>query len=305
MIITLPKEISPRDVIYQPILLRMEGDKFVLELNSHSLSNFQLCERKFSLSEIETLTPKGDYYPFKRGSGISRYLSIWYLAKKRGYSDARMSKLEFQLFKKMARSKAFINSATGKKDNYLIAGRLSEYFSKYRNEKLGIISVEEGFSKVIYEDSSNLFIYSGRPDLVVDFGPNFGIGFMDHKSEARAYDIAPYNNQFLGYAWALNSLNGMINYIGLQSESNQGSVLRRQAIGYSLNEVNRWAADTIEWFKRIADSIKSGKYLRSWRCDTKYGMCQFYPICTSGSQNEEVMKMERDFIRLGNPYRSW
>ena len=281
------------------------GDKFTLELNSHSLSDFQHCEQKFKFSEIDALTPKGEYYPFKRGSAISRYLALWYTAKKKEFSPDRMAKLEFQLFKKMARSPSFKNLNTGKNDGYLIGGRLTEYFNKYRNEKLKVIAVEQGFSKIIHEDDNYLFIYSGKPDLVVDFGPNYGIGWLDHKSESRESNIAKFNNQFLGYSWALSSLVGMINYVGLQNDSRDGSVLRREAVGYNQGEIDRWREDTTSWFYRVAETIQKRSFLRGWRCDTKYGLCPFYNLCTSGSVNEESLKIEREFVRLEAPYKSW
>lgn len=307
MILNLPPSAlsNSSDTEYKGGLSFAQKDKFVLELNSHSLSNFQLCERRFKFSELDRLTKNQEYYPFKRGSGISKYLSYWYMAKLKEYPRERMDKLEFHLFKKMARSAAFINSTKGEKDGYLIAGRLSEYFRKYRDEPYKIIAVESGFSRIIYEDHENIFIYSGRPDLIVDFGPNFGIGWMDHKSESRESSIAPFNNQFLGYSWALSTLNGMVNYLGIQKDLNRDSYFRRESIGYSFSEIERWKNDTITWFFRIASSLRTNLFVRSWRCEQKYGLCPFYNLCASGSEAEERLKIERDFVQLAQPYKSW
>ena len=291
--------------------------KFSIELNSHSLSYYQQCEKRFKYSERDLLVGKGDYYPFKRGEGISRFLALWYRARKRKYSNERLEEYEFKLFKLMARSPHFVNSKeiidlktkTRKTleledDKLHIATRLMEYFHKYRYEKYPIIAVEQGFSKILHEDKHVLFSYSGRPDLVLDYG-RFGIGAMDHKSESRESNIAKFNNQFIGYTWALDAKVGIINYIGLQKDSSEGSVLRRDAFTFTQNQIDRWRSDTIEWYYRILHSIVNKKYLRSWRCEGKYGVCLYNTLCTSGTRKEELIKIKRGFNKLEKPYRSW
>lgn len=291
--------------------------KFALELNSHSLSYYQQCEKRFKFSERDLLTMKGDYYPFKRGEGIARFLALWYKAKRRKYSIKRLEQFEDKLFKIMMRSPYFknskseINFKTRKRqtvliddDNLHIASRLMAYFNKYRHEKYPIIAIEQGFSKIIYEDKYTIFSYSGRPDLVLDYG-RFGIGPMDHKSESRANDIFKFNNQFAGYTWALDAKVGIVNYIGLQTDLKDGDVLRRDAFTFTENQINRWKSDTIEWYFRILHSIVNKKFIRSWRCEGKYGACLYSSLCTSGTRKEELIKIKRDFKKLEKPYRSW
>jgi len=286
-------------------LIKSNG-RFCLELNSHSLSAFQRCEREFDLTNLKLMADRREYYPFKRGAGISHVLGIWYLAKQKNYSLKRLEKLEEFLFKKMMRSSHFINTRYNEDDRLHIASRLMGYFNKYRCEKnMDIIAVEKGFSKVIYEDKFHLFVYSGRPDLVCNFGGNFGIGAMDHKSESRKNDIADFNNQFVGYSWSLGATTGITNYIGLQKDAKDNEVLRREAYTFTPNQIDKWKSDTIDWYYRITRSITGKKFLRSWNCENKYGKCMYYNICTSGTVAEEKMKLDRDFIKLDKPYRSW
>ena len=295
--------------------------KFTLELNSHSLSHYQNCAMEYKFSERDLLIPKGDaYYPFKRGEGIARYMAIWYRARALNYSADRLELLEEKLIRYMMRSEYFVNSRTTlnlrtrKKellmlddDKIHIASRIAAYFNKYRNENYPIIAVEKGFSKVIYEDKSVLFSYSGRPDLVLDYG-KYGIGAMDHKSEAmNRGNLLHFNNQFAGYTWALGNGSGVgiVNYIGLQKDLQDGKVLRRDAFTFTEAQIDRWKSDTIEWYFRILHSIVNKKWLRSWRCEGKYGPCQYYKICSTGSRRAELIKIKQSFEKRDKAYRSW
>ena len=279
--------------------------KFSLELNSHSLSYFQQCEKRFQFSELELLVSQDEYYPFKRGAGISTYLGLWYLAKKKNYEPKKLQKLEDFLFKKMLKTDAFINHKYNEDDRLHIASRLVGYFNKFRTENYPVIAVEEGFSKTIYEDNNVLFIYSGRPDLVVDFGEHYGIGPIDHKSESRANDIIKFSNQFAGYCWALGSRMGIINYIGLQKDCQHNKVLRREAFTFTDGQIKKWQDDTIRWYFRAMSSIVNKNFLRSWNCAGKYGNCLYHPICTSQTEKEELIHINRDYAKLDKPYRSW
>jgi len=285
-------------------MIQIPRKRFVLELNSHALSYFQNCEMRYKYSNVDLLVQREEYYPFKRGAGIARYLAIWYLAKKKNYSAEKMKRLEWFLFKRMAASSAFINTKYSEDDRMDIAARVKAYFNKYRTENYPIIAVEEGFSKILFENKDVLFVYSGRPDLVVDFG-KFGIGPIDHKTESRESNIAPFNNQFVGYCWALGANFGLVNYIGLQKDFKDDSVLRRKAFSFTNAQIAKWRNDTISWYNRIMKSIVSKNYTRSWNCEGKYGTCLYHNICISGSPKEELIKIKRDFKTSERVYRSW
>jgi hypothetical protein len=281
-------------------------EKTIIALNSHSLSYFQHCPMDYKKTNIDLLVPRAPIYPFTRGAAISRYLAYWYRARLRLYSLSRLNRLEFRLFKRMKKDPAFIRDAK-QDDRLMIASRIFGYFNKYRQETLKVVAVEEGFSRIFYEDNSHLFIYEGRPDLVVDFGSSFrtGIGFVDHKSEARSNDLLHFNNQFLGYAWGLRCNRGLVNYFGLQKDPKDGEIFRRDSIIYSDKAIERWRDDTLEWFFKLAWSLRTGRFVRSWQCSGKYGTCRYHALCSSGSENEEQLKTERDFVKLDAPYRSW
>lgn len=276
-----------------------ETKKFTLTLNSHSLSTFQNCEEAYRLREVEHLELDAEYYPFTRGALISKILELWYLAKQKKYNLEKLERLEMRLFKSVARNKSLKNG-----DGMALGSRLMQYFEKYRNESYDILGVEKGFSKILYEDSHVLFIYEGRPDLIVNFGKNYGIGPVDHKSESRRFDLYAFQNQFMGYCWALETTLGMINYIGLQTDSKDGEVLRRSTFNFTQAQIDQWKNDTIKWYSRVMRSIVSKSYTRSWRCEGKYSLCPYTQICEQPNQNTKLIKI-RDFYKVVEPHKSW
>lgn len=273
--------------------------KLTLILNSHSLSYFQRCEKLYEYTTVRNLEPIDEIYYFTRGTLISKVLELWYRAKKRNYSIKRLENLEDNLFKIISRSKKLKES-----DRLLIASRLIQYFTKYRHEGYKIIAVEQGFSKILYEDDYVLYIYEGKPDLLVDFGRNLGIGPVDHKSESRRNDIYPFNNQIMGYCWSVGSRIAVYNYIGLQTDSKEGDVLRREAITFSDAQIEQWRQDTIRWYHRVLKSINSKDFLRSWNCDGKYSICQFSKVCEQPTENGKLIKI-KNFYQEREPYKSW
>lgn len=279
--------------------------KFVLELNSHSLSYFQKCEKLFDYKQIQCLEPKGEYYPFKRGAGISKILQLWYMAKAKGYTGQKLEDIEWFLLTKGKRSNAFINTKWNEDDRLFITSRLMGYFNKYRGENYKIIAIEKGFSKTIYEDSNVHFIYSGKPDIVMDFGSVYGIGPMDHKSEGRKNDLYEFNNQMLGYCWSIGANFAIYNYIGLQKDAKDGDVLRREPIYFSNGQIKQWQQDTVKWFFRAMQSIVNKSYLRSWNCQGQYSVCEMHSICERYTPIGRENRIKSDFNILPEPYKSW
>lgn len=278
--------------------------KICLELNSHSLSDFQTCEKRYQYAHVDYWQTKDTHYPFKRGAGIAKYLFYWYQARLRHYDNNKLRALEDKLFKRMIKDDAFYDPKWEQDDKLLIAARLMGYFNKYRNEPYEIISVEKGFSKIIYENPYVMFIYSGRPDLVVDFG-RYGIGPIDHKSESRENNLASFQNQFVGYCWALGASIGMVNYIGLQKDFKEGDILRRTFFTFTSRQIEKWVTDTVKWYRKIAYAVENKDFTRSWRCEGKYGICMYYSVCTAGTEKEELIQLNRNFIKAEKPYRSW
>ena len=275
-----------------------------IEENSHSLSDFQTCEYRYRYSVIDLLSTPDEKYPFQRGSGVAKYLFYWYTARQKRYTWDKLKRLEWKLLTRMTKDKAFINNEKQEDDTLHIMSRMKGYFEKYRTESYRVIGVEKGFTEVLYENKNVLFTYSGRPDLVVDFGEQ-GIGPIDHKTESRRSDLTLFQNQFLGYCWATKSRFGMINYVGLQKDSKDNEVLRRVFFSFTDEQIEKWREDTIRWYYRIMYSRINKNYLRSWRCDGKYSVCPYYSLCTSSSQNEEKMRVNRDYVKLEERYRSW
>jgi len=281
-------------------MTRNKIQRKTLILNSHSLSYFQRCEQLYKYQCIDNYERIEPYYPFTKGAYVSRILEIWYKAKKLRYSVTKLENLEFKLFKALHRFKGFKNG-----DGLLISSRIQLYFEKYRHERFKkIIATESGFSKVLYEDKYVLFIYEGKPDLVVELPDNMGLAVIDHKTETMKSNIYHFNNQAMGYLWAVGCNTGLYNYIGLQKDAKDGDVLRREAFTFTSTQIEQWKQDTISWYYRILSSTTNNKYIRSWNCDSKYGHCQFTDVCEQPNERVKLIQINKTF-KTGKGYKSW
>jgi len=152
---------------------------------------------------------------------------------------------------------------------------------------------EIAFSKILYEDSKYLFVYEGRPDMVVWLNSDQKDKMIvDHKSQARRNDIYPYNNQVLGYCWGLGVDTFCYNYFGLQETGDPKDWFRRSAHRFSKSDIENWKSATIEWFKKIADDTQ---HIKSLQCSGTYGICTFKDLCECREDWARADKIRREY----------
>lgn len=260
--------------------------RIALILNSHSLSSFQRCPKSHEYTDIIKLEPRKDYRPFKRGGVITLALANY-------YEGLRLEQNKVDLITNIHQFIA-THSDLSEEDQGLISTRFLRYCKYYKNETLGTIAIEKGFSKVIYEDKFVYFAYEGTPDLV-GYYPSIPILVMDHKSESRKSDIYTFNNQFLGYCFGVGTEIGQINYFGLQETGKPEEWFRRTTIDFKKEQIDAWKADTIKWFYRIAQARKSKDFLRTHQCEGKYGVCQFHKLCEITEEKFRLDYQEKNF----------
>jgi hypothetical protein len=259
------------------------NEKFTLTLNSHALSNFQSCEMKYALGDFICLSKLGETKTaFSKGTEVGRILEIFYHRKMKRKSLKSLARVDL-LYKR------FCKRGIDPKDAAMMIGALMEYFRLYATESWEIVAVEKGYSKILYEDDNNLFIYEGRPDLVVKVDGELVV--VDHKTQGMYYNIFPYNNQARGYCWALNTGKFVYNYLVFRKTEQ----CRRNPYTFSPPQIDLWVSDTIEWYWRLKHSIESKSFTRSWNCSGKYGLCDFTDVCTASNEAMRSWVIKRDF----------
>lgn len=175
-----------------------------------------------------------------------------------------------------------------------------KYVQTYDLLQMKVVAVEAGFSKIIHEDDENLFIYEGRPDIVIMNGEN-EIVVGDNKTQAYQYDIYPFNNQAIGYLWGTGAKTFFYNYLTLSSEPE----VRRDIFPFSNDQIESWKEETIRWFFRAKSSIQNKEFPMSrFGCTDKYGKCDFYRLCEYTNYNMKNWIMRSEFKKKPK-HKSW
>lgn len=151
-----------------------------------------------------------------------------------------------------------------------------EYAKYYANEAWQIIAVEQPFARVIYEDESLKIIYTGIIDLATN------ISVVDTKTSERRGEPTGLSNQFMGYAWAFNVNNVVINKVGFQKTLPPEEKFERYTKSYPAEILEEWKQNTIREAKKLYLDLLEVKFMEGKKnftsCD-KYGGCIFSQIC--------------------------
>lgn len=279
-------------------------NRIVLSLDSHALSEYQTCPRKFQLSTIQRLRPRKKKAALSMGTLIHEMLAEYYNGIREGNSRDELSTRI--AVKTITRA----DTSLDLEERTFIARRFGEYIQHYKEDWTPVL-VEgfqhTGFSKVIYEDERVVFIYEGRIDQIVQVGErarNFR-RWVDFKSQNPKYSYDRFENvnQFIGYSWA-SGLPGIIAYITWSKEPTE-KTFRRQDVSFTPQFIEKWRSSTIEWYYRILKTLQSGDYDYNFSaCDTKYGRCAFANICKSTNSRMEKWVINNEYERVDR-WKAW
>lgn len=183
-------------------------------------------------------------------------------------------------------------------DAFTLYRTLIAYDSQYRNDGWTPLAVEKGFSKVIYEDDENLFVYEGRPDLIA-LDPSGKRLAVDHKTRGASNNIYEHNNQVLGYLWAGQATTFVYNYLTLTKVPK----FDRAPFEFKTSQIESWVENTIQWYWQIKRDIQSETFLKSLNCQGKFGICDFARVCEQPKENVKLHILQSNFKKRN--YRSW
>lgn len=276
--------------------------RLVLTLDSHLLSYYQCCPRKFWLIFAEHLNPRKITQAYEVGTLIHemlRRVDRAKLQKRRRFTDAQLMEIGFRTIR---RSKALLNGSQrdSKEHRETVLFHISQFVNFYAWNKAQErfyqpVGYEVGFSKILYEDSDVLFIYEGRIDKIIKVvnpdDPRSGfLSWVDYKSQSRDYALYPNRNQFLGYSWALDTNIGFINYYGLQKEKKDPH--KYKTVFHHPELINQWRAETIATYREILAKLSFGEneFKRNrYGCDSgKFGFCQFTALCDNAWTDSKI-----------------
>jgi len=268
--------------------------KFVLTLNSHSLADYQQCPTRYLFTNHLKIQPAETKPAFVRGDLVTRWLAIYYQNKIK-HKESRKELLLSPLFWTGRIQKAMRVSTN---DAFSLYRVLVSYATNYQNDGWEPLAVEKGFSKILYEDDENLFVYEGRPDLIAKDSTGETM-VIDHKTRSMKYQIYEFNNQVLGYLWAGEATVFLYNYLTLTNSPG----FERAPFRFSQDQIEDWRENAIDAYFNIKRDIERQKFPKSYQCSSKFGVCEFHRICEQPSSNVKLHVIRSNFKPRN--YRSW
>lgn len=149
-------------------------------------------------------------------------------------------------------------------------------------------------------------MWQGRIDMIVEHEGRLYL--VDHKTTSmmgptyfREFELS---SQFHGYTWAAQQLLGrpifgaIINALGVRKPTKTGTSLefQRKTITITQEALYEWQADTLHIitdFVEMARREHMPKHTK-W-CVGKYGMCQFFDVCTLPADQRQQLLSTGDY----------
>jgi hypothetical protein len=273
-------------------------EKRILKVDSQLLTSFQKCEFYTFLSFVKDLRLKGDTpEPIEKGDLGHITLEAYYNALKK--LDVN-TEADFQAALSHAAEKGrehYQGLSLDIDTSEYIINTFYLYANHYRYDGLTIIDVEKVFMLKIYEDEEIEIWYEGKIDLIADV-PRVGIIPIDHKFRHRTTNETNLNNQFMGYAVALNCNLVIVNEVGLQTSKKPKDKFKRKFVPFTKGMKDRWLKNTIIWAKRIDEALQTNQWPMSMASTTQGVQClkcQFNGICASDNEEAMVEKIKQEY----------
>jgi hypothetical protein len=282
--------------------------KHVIILNSHSLSDYQRCPKRYEFNNLIQLETTASRDVFRIGTYWGKMLEIYYRQYALLANDKNKKAKLAKLINRMSKC-AFNNEKFKQEDRELLGTRIIMYWKRYQNENIEILGVEVGFSIILYEDKNHLFVYEGRPDRIFKMDNPFNknekvLCVCDDKTRARNIDLVDYNNQINGYLIATNTNWFIYNYMGKQLDLKKA--FERQIVYHSQAELEKWKQTTIKWYFKILNDRLNSEFLESMQCTGPYSVCEFLPLCAAKDKIEYEAALNSKFKkRIGGERKSW
>jgi len=252
--------------------------KRCLIMDSQILTSVQSCAWKTNLTFVRKLRLIGNVpEAIERGDLSHKMFERYYLHLKNevSFQDAVEDVIEY--------GRAYYPSLDlDVSESEWVIETFKQYTNHYRFDGLKVHDVEKPFMFKIYEDDDLIVYYAGKIDLVADV-PLVGVVPFDHKNRARKNDETQMNNQFIGYAIAVDSPIVYVNEVGLQHSKTPDDKFRRMPLSYTSGMKKLWLENTIYWARQLDLYLQTDTWplqINPYICKG----CVFMNVCTSDSK---------------------
>jgi len=307
-------------------------------LDASQLEVFEACPRKWHYSYVKNLIPLQSHRSFDIGSYYHEVLALFYslpLGPTPYPNITESSELWKQYLLKTGRITAYndrikyaceFSSNPNLLQKFNIKDidaqafhrkRIVDYIYRYseEDEYLESIAIEQGFSRLLYEDASRRYILEGKIDFVGS-GKPYGFFVMDHKTQSRYDDRWEFNHQVCNYLSVTKADYFVYNYIGLQDKLPMNG-MRRMIYKPHPGMLEQWEKEVLRTFHEMYDFIT--KYQETDRilhaeqfprrraaCDSsKYGLCAYHKLCSVPDGSKWVGAVESAYKEKDQRWRAW
>lgn len=277
-----------------------------IALDSTILNTLQQCGRKMDMEFIKNWRPTEKAEALEKGDLIHQMFAHYYRGRKAGRT-AEDQAHALLIAEAMSRARdasvgMSLSQATVEED----VRQFKENILFWQRDGWKILEVEEPFSEVLYERPDEpgregiRILYEGIIDLIVEHPSPHGIYIVDHKTASRRGNPQKLSNQFMGYCWALNMNQVIINKVGFQKTLSASERFQRLFVQYERDLIREWVQQAIYWAQVLIGYMDQNYFPPNFTSCDKYGGCIFQQVCGTIPQVRDF-KLQ-SFYYQGEPW---
>jgi hypothetical protein len=269
------------------------SDQIIVKLDSQILNSIELCAVRYEYEHVLNMRSQTKAPALERGGIMHAMLAHYYRAKMNGdYKDRAALVISdcIELGREQAASASFPVTEFEEID----IPTFKAYILHNQYDGWEILSVEQPFSKVLYEDSALMIIYEGIVDARIQDAKGIK-KTVDHKTESRKSHPFALSNQFEGYQWAFGD-PVVINKIGYQTSLSDAERFRRYEHNLEPIIIQEWIDDTIASVQKAIGWHKTNTFHRNRTSCDKYSGCIYQKVCVAHPDVREF-KLQAYFFK--------
>lgn len=264
------------------LIVAPEKDIFII--SPSSLDTLEACMRRYFYTKIAHLAPREKDEALIRGDFTHEILENYYVGKRDFRPDNLHETLEWSA--KRATERIDLDSSLAE----ICIEIFKDYALHYASQDWEILGVEAKFSRILFENEVVKILFEGKMDLVINV--NSKIIPVDHKTRARTERPNKLSNQYIGYAWALDTNMVIENEIGFQGSKKPYEKFKQAVLSYTAANIEEWHENAVYHALRAYELTKENFFPMS---PAACKFCRYYEICET-TPDARPYKIGRDYI---------
>lgn len=288
------------------IITNLKKSKANVVLDASKIDLFETCPKRYDIRHNQNKGTDKKAEALDKGGLAHEGLEVYFKMLKEGVKYA--DRMHATLMKIRERSSDPDNSDLEDEDVQILLDAVEQSCDYWRAEdenSVEVLTVEQPFAYVLYEDDFVRIIISGKIDLLCNF---HGIGRsasynnipFDHKTFSRDSMVLRKSNQFINYSAAAGSNYLIVNRIGLQKTLSAEEKFKRLPLSYDPIYIADWKSNLTkmilnEYLTCVAEDYWPEKPTSCFKFNR---LCEYYDICDSSGQAAKEFKLS-DYRDVG------